>query len=71
VIAQIIFIWVAGIVSFILFFSHAYPLTDEYYALLLVIILGFSITGPGGDLLESYFKRRAGVKDTADYIPGH
>lgn len=35
----------------------------------LSIIIG--CLAPIGDLSESYFKRRAGVKDTADYIVGH
>lgn len=33
------------------------------------IILSFA--GHLGDLLESWAKRRAGIKDTASYLPGH
>lgn len=33
------------------------------------IILG--ITGQAGDLLESYMKRKAGMKDSGNLIPGH
>lgn len=29
------------------------------------------IFAPIGDLIESFFKRRAHIKDSADYIPGH
>ncbi len=37
--------------------------------LALALVIGW--LAPIGDLMESYFKRRAGVKDTADYIVGH
>jgi phosphatidate cytidylyltransferase len=37
----------------------------------IVLALIVSIFGVLGDLLESYFKRKAGVKDSANAIPGH
>ena len=38
-------------------------------ALIIGLIVG--IVGQLGDLIESLFKRDAGVKDSSDFIPGH
>ncbi len=37
----------------------------------IIVSLLFWILAPIWDLLESYFKRKAWIKDTADYIPWH
>ncbi len=36
-----------------------------------VIAVGLSLVGQGGDLFESVMKRRFGVKDSGQLIPGH
>jgi phosphatidate cytidylyltransferase len=44
----------------------------EYNLLYLIIItLLISLTSQVGDILISYLKRRAKVKDTSDILPGH
>lgn len=37
----------------------------------IILALIVSVFGVLGDLVESYFKRKAGVKDSANAIPGH
>lgn len=55
----------AGVLCTLLFGLPIHPLT----AILLGIVLG--AVGMIGDLSESVLKRRAGVKDSGDLIPGH
>lgn len=45
----------------------------EAVSIPLLLILGafLTIAGQVGDLLVSYFKRKAGIKDTGHLIPGH
>ena len=38
---------------------------------LIIITLLISLTSQVGDILISYLKRRAKVKDTSDILPGH
>ncbi len=38
---------------------------------LLILAPLFSLAGQAGDLFESGMKRRAGVKDSGDWLPGH
>jgi len=57
-----------------LFMLDAYrPAALEDWSLLCMIILGacFAVIGQAGDLLISAMKRKYGVKDTGNLIPGH
>lgn len=58
----------------VLFTLDAYrPAALEDWSLLCMIILGacFAVIGQAGDLLVSAMKRKYGVKDTGQLIPGH
>jgi len=58
---------VAGIVPFIVLGTF-----ETHFALfLLVLTLVVAVTGTFGDLLESWLKRKAGVKDSGQFMPGH
>lgn len=48
-------------------FDHAAFDTGKVYLLALVA----AVTGTVGDLFESWLKRRAGVKDSGSFMPGH
>lgn len=46
-------------------------LTDRAFALAALAGAGLAIAAQAGDFLESWLKRRAGVKDSSRLIPGH
>ena len=46
-------------------------LTNLSYQTLVIVSATAAITGTIGDLIESKFKRMAGVKDSGNILPGH
>jgi len=60
---------VAGLV-----FNHYLYIDQKIFyedSILFVLILFFSLTSQLGDLIISYFKRKAKIKDTGKILPGH
>jgi len=49
--------------------AHFWPMRAPWVAILLAAVL--AVVAQGGDLFESLIKRRCGVKDSGQMIPGH
>ena len=63
-----LFCILAGSLSYFIFKDNFKHISTLSYVLI-IIILPFSATT--GDFIESYYKRKAGVKDSGKIIPGH
>ena len=48
-----------------------YLLTTKFYFITLIVALVISLSCQTGDLIFSYFKRKAKIKDTGNFFPGH
>jgi phosphatidate cytidylyltransferase len=59
------------IIGSIFYFIEYFKEMDLSYSKLILITLIVSILSQIGDLLESAFKRKFGVKDSSNLIPGH
>lgn len=70
---------VAGVVAYYLWYGLSLVAGDAlvysggFPAVVSFLLVGFvgAIIGQAGDLFESYFKRRCGIKDSGKILPGH
>jgi phosphatidate cytidylyltransferase len=70
-IGGLIFTLIAGIIIAKYNQIYMHDVKEHLYPTWIIIALIVSIFGTIGDLIESMFKRQAGIKDSSNLIPGH
>tara|TARA_B100001057_G_C22839135_1_gene946389 strand:+ start:969 stop:1808 length:840 start_codon:yes stop_codon:yes gene_type:complete len=65
--------FVGGLMMSIIFSILLYEVDDLNLSLIQWVLMGILISSTGaiGDLVQSQFKREAGVKDSGNWLPGH
>lgn len=63
--------FIGGIIGSIVAGYVASTLLEQSFVMWALIAIAASTSGVAGDLIESQLKRRAGVKDSGNIIPGH
>ena len=71
VVASLIYINYINLASWFIFPLEFLKLTKNYETTFLIFVLIISLVSQVGDLIISYFKRLAKIKDTGKIIPGH
>ena len=71
VIGSFLFSLIAGLIFKKYFITYYANIISDNHYLLLLLILSISFISQIGDLIISYFKRKARLKDTGKFLPGH